>query len=99
VGRKIQHNERAEWTRKEERRKICNVDWVLIRIMETATFLSKAHSLKFPGSDQLQNYWLKTLPAAHKIITSKTGNVRIKVTFWVSYKLFHIVNRNLVGKL
>jgi hypothetical protein len=75
------------------------MDWVLIRVMETAKFLSKAHSLKFPGSDQLQNYWLKALPAAHKTITSKTGNVRIIVTFWRPYKLFHIVNRNLVGKL
>ena len=67
--------------------------------METAKFLSKAHSLKFPGSDHLQNYWLKALPTAHKTITSKTGNVLINVTFWHSYKLFHIVNRDLVGKL
>jgi hypothetical protein len=49
--------------------------------------------------DQLQNYWLKALPAAHKTITSKTDNVCSNVTFWPSYKLFHIVNRNLVGKL
>jgi len=48
---------------------------ILTRIKKTATFLSKAHSLKFRGSYQLQNYWLKALPAAHKIITSKTGNV------------------------
>jgi hypothetical protein len=55
-GEKAQHNEKAEWTRKEERRKICNMDWVLIQIMETATVLSKAHSLRFPGSDHIQNY-------------------------------------------
>jgi hypothetical protein len=75
------------------------MDWVLIRIMETATFLSKSHSLKFPGSDKLQSDWLKALPAAHKTITSKTDDVSISVTFWRSYKLFHIVYRNLVGKL
>jgi hypothetical protein len=91
------YNERAEWTRKEERRKISNM--VLTRINETATFLSKAHSLKFRGSDQRQNYRLKALTAAHKAITSKTDNVCSNVTFWPSYKLFHIVNRNLVGKL
>jgi hypothetical protein len=66
-------------TKKEERREICNTDRMLIRIVETATFLPKAHSLKFPGSDQLQNYWLKSLPAAHKTITSETGNVRVNV--------------------
>jgi len=80
-GEKVRHNERAEWTRKEGRRKICNMDWVLISIMETATFLSKSHSLKFPGSDKLQNYWLKALPPAHNTIKSKTGNARISVTF------------------
>ena len=90
-GEKALHNERAEWTRK-----ICNMGWVLIRIMETATFPSKSHSLKFPGSDKMQNDWLKALSAAHKTITSKTGNVRISVTFWRSYNLFHIVYRNLV---
>lgn len=58
------------------------MNWVLIRIVETTTFMSKAHSLKSPGSDQLQNYWLKALPAADRNITIKTGNVRTNVIFW-----------------
>jgi hypothetical protein len=43
-GEKVQHNERAEWIRREERRKISDMDWVLIRTMETNSFLLKAHN-------------------------------------------------------
>jgi hypothetical protein len=32
-GEKAQHNERAEWIRRERRRKISNMDWVLVRTM------------------------------------------------------------------
>jgi hypothetical protein len=31
LGRKTQPNERAEWIRREERRKINDMDWVPIR--------------------------------------------------------------------
>jgi hypothetical protein len=34
--------------------------------MEITSFLSKAHNWKSPRNDQLQNYWLKSFPAAHK---------------------------------
>jgi len=30
--------------------------------------LSKAHNWKFPGNDQIQNYWLKAFPATHRHI-------------------------------
>jgi len=40
-----------------------------IQIMEITSYLSKAHSWKSPGSDQIQNYWLKVFPATHRHIT------------------------------
>jgi len=42
LGIKAQNNERAEWLRREERRRICNMDWAPIQIMEIAPFLLKA---------------------------------------------------------
>ena len=66
---KAQHNERAEWIRREVRRKISNMDWRPKQIVEITSFSSKAHKWKSPGNDQTQNYWLKTLPAAHRHIT------------------------------
>jgi hypothetical protein len=67
-GEKVQHNERAEWIRREERRKISNMGWVPIS-MESTSFLSKAHNWKSSGNDQIQNYWLKAFPAIHRHIT------------------------------
>ena len=40
-------------------------------IMEIASFLSKAHDWKSPGSSQIQNYWLKSFPADQRHITKK----------------------------
>jgi len=31
--------------------------------------LSKAHNWESPGSDQIQNYWLKAFPATHRHFT------------------------------
>ena len=45
-GEKVQHNERAEWIRREERRKISNMDWVPIRTMETTSFFVKSSQLE-----------------------------------------------------
>jgi hypothetical protein len=39
------------------------MDWMPIQITEIALYLSKAHNWKSPGSDQIQNYWLKVFPA------------------------------------
>jgi hypothetical protein len=74
-GEKVQHNERAEWIRREERRKISNMDWVPIRTMETTSFLLQAQNWKSPGSDQIQNYWLKPFPAAHRHITKNFNTI------------------------
>jgi len=41
---KAQHNERAKWIRREERRKISDMDWGSVQIMEITSFLSKAHN-------------------------------------------------------
>jgi len=45
------------------------MDWGPIQIMEITSFLSKAHNWKSPGNDQIQNYWLKAFPSAHRHIT------------------------------
>jgi hypothetical protein len=83
-GEKVRHNERAEWKRREERRTISNTDWVPVRTMKTTIFLLKAHNWKSPGSDQIQNYWLKAFPAAYrhipKILTQLWRNQRRYLT-------------------
>ena len=43
--------------------------WMPIQITEITSYLSKAHNWKSPGNDQIQNYWLKAIPATHKHIT------------------------------
>ena len=35
--------------------------WMPIQTTEITSYLSKAHNWKSPGSDQIQNYWLKLL--------------------------------------
>jgi hypothetical protein len=59
LGEKTQHNERAEWIRREQRRKINHTDWKPIQITEITLYLSKSHNWKSPGYGQIQNYWLK----------------------------------------
>ena len=68
-GEKAQHNERAEWIRREDRKKISNMDRGPTQFMEITSFLSKAHNWKSHGNDQIQNYWLKAFAAAHRHIT------------------------------
>ena len=58
-GEEAQHNERAEWIRREQKRKDSHIDWMPIQIAEITSYLSKAHNWKSPGNDQTQNYWLK----------------------------------------
>jgi hypothetical protein len=60
---KTQHNERAEWTRRDERRKISNMDWVHIQIMEITLFSSKANNWKFPGNNQIKKLLAYSIPA------------------------------------
>jgi hypothetical protein len=68
-GEEAQHNERGEWIKREEKRKISHMDWRPIQAMEIASYLSKVHNWKCPGNDQIQNYWLKAFPTTHRHIT------------------------------
>jgi hypothetical protein len=43
-GEETQHDEKAEWIRREEKRKISHMDWRLIEIMEINSYLSKVHN-------------------------------------------------------
>ena len=55
-GEEAQHNERAEWIRREQKRKVSHMGSMPIQITEITSYLSKAHNWKSPGSDQIQNY-------------------------------------------
>jgi len=68
-GEEAQHNERAEWIRREQKRKVSYMGGMLIHIMEITSYLSKAHNSKSIGSDPIQNYWNKAFPATHRHIT------------------------------
>jgi hypothetical protein len=68
-GEEAQHNERAEWLRREQKRKTSLMEWRPIQISEIALYLLKAHNWKSSGNDQIQNYWLKAFPATHRHIT------------------------------
>jgi len=51
-----QYNERAEWIRTEQKRKVNHMDWMPIQITEITSYLSKTHNWISPGNDQIQNY-------------------------------------------
>ena len=76
-GEEAQHNERAEWIRREEERKIRYMERRPIHILEITLYLSKAHNWKSSGNDQIQNYCLKAFPATHRHI-AKNFNVIIE---------------------
>jgi hypothetical protein len=70
------------------------MDWVPVRTMETTSFLLKVHNWKSPESDQIQNYWLKALSAAHRHITKNFNAIMeepktipdwltIGITYWL----------------
>jgi hypothetical protein len=92
-----QHNERAEWIRREEKRKIRHMDLRPIQIMEITLYLSKAHNWKSPGKDQIHNYWLKAFPATHKHI-AKNFNVIIeepeKATDWLTTGITYLIPKS-----
>ena len=58
MGRKAQRNEREEWIRREQKRKVSHLEWMSIQITEIISYLSKAHNWKSRGNYQIQNYWL-----------------------------------------
>jgi len=65
-----------------------------IQTTEITSYLSKFHNWKSPGSDEVQNYWIKAFPATHRHIT-KNFNTTIEepekapdwlttgITYWI----------------
>ena len=74
-GKEVQHNERADWIRREQKRKVSYMGWLPIQITEMISYLSKSHNWKSPGSDQIQNYCLKAFPATHRHITKNFNSI------------------------
>jgi hypothetical protein len=62
---KVQHNEKADWIKREEKEKIDSMNWMPIKTTETTSFLSKLTT----GSLLEANYWLRAFPATHSYIT------------------------------
>jgi len=93
----VQHNEKAEWTRREQKRKASYMGWMPIEIMEITSYFSKAHNLKSPGSDQIQNYCLKAFPATHRHIT-KNFNAMIeepeKTPDWLTTGITYLIPKS-----
>ena len=96
-GEEAQHNGRAEWIRREEKRKIMYMDWRPIQIMEIIWYLSKAHNWKSPINDQIQNYWLKAFPATHRHI-AKNFNAIIeepeKAPDWLTTEITYLIPKS-----
>jgi hypothetical protein len=76
-GETAERNERAEWIRRKEGRKISNTDWVSIQIKEITSF--SALNWKSPGGDKIQNYWLQgflAAPTYYKMLQCNYGGTR-----------------------
>jgi hypothetical protein len=52
--RKSRHNEKAEWIRKEGKEKIRNMNWTLLRVTKTTSFLSVIRDWESSESDKYQ---------------------------------------------
>ena len=50
-GEEAQQNERAEWIRREQKRRVSHMNWMPIEITEITSYLSKAYNWKSPGND------------------------------------------------
>jgi hypothetical protein len=95
-GEEAQHNERAEWIRREEKRKIRHMDWMPIQITEITLHLSKAHNWK-SGNDQIQNYWLKAFPVTHKYITKNFSAIieePEKASDWLTTRITYLIPKS-----
>jgi hypothetical protein len=66
---KLQHNEKADWIKREEKEKTDSMNWMPTKTTETTSLFSKTYKWKSPGSDQIPNYWPKVFPATHSYIT------------------------------
>jgi len=100
-GEGAQHNERAEWLRREQKRKVSHMDWMPIQITEITSYLFKAHNSKSPGNDQIQNYWLKVFPATHKHITKNFNEIieePEKAPDWLTTGITHLIPKSEENK-
>jgi len=61
----------AEWIRMDQKKNVTFVHCMPIQITEFISYLSKSHNLKSTGNDQIQNYWLSTIPFTHRHITKE----------------------------
>ena len=96
-GEEAQHNERAEWIRREQERKFSHMGWMPIQIMEIISYLSKAHNWKSPANDQIHKYWLNAFPATHRHIT-KNFNAIIeepeKATYGLIVGIIYLITKS-----
>ena len=72
------------------------MDWVPLQIMYVTSFLSQAHNLK-SGSDQIQNYWFKSLPDVHRPITINFYSVMEepeKVPDWPNTRIMYLLSKS-----
>jgi hypothetical protein len=92
-----QHNETAEWIRKEKKRKVSHMDWMPKQITEITSYLSKAHNWKSPGNDQIQNYWLKAFSATHRHITKNFSAIieePEKAPDWLTAGIIYLIPKS-----
>jgi len=69
--------------------------------MEITSFLTKAHNWKSPGNDQIQNYWLKAIPAAHRQITKNFNAIMEeleKVPDWLTTGITYFLPKSGYSK-
>jgi hypothetical protein len=69
--------------------------------MKTTSFLLKAHNWKSPGSDQIQNYWLKAFPAAHRHITKNFNAIMEepeKIPDWLTRGITYLLPKSRDSK-
>ena len=69
--------------------------------MEITSFLSKAHNWKSPGNDQIQNYWLKAILAAHRQIKKKINGIieePQKVPDWLTTEITYFLPKSGYSK-
>ena len=65
--------------------------------MEITSFLSKAHKWKTPGSDQIQNHWLKAFPVSHRHITKKFNAITEeleKIPDWLTTGITYLLPKS-----
>ena len=63
--------------------------------------MSKAHNWKSPGSDQIQNYWLKAVPATHKHITKNFNSITEeleKAPDWMTTGINYLIPKSRESK-